>query len=363
MMDIKIPLFSLVILLGFLLGTGKDVDGKKRKWYVILMIVLFILESSLRSISVGPDTENYYYAFLSINDMSWGDVFNSFNASYQLGEGKDPGFAVFVKLVQLISTDFNFFLFIAALVFYIPLGKILYRYSSHILQLVFAFTLYVALFQIIALSGIRQQLATGFTFMSFLSLGKGKKIQSVLVILLASVLHISALLFLLVPAFSFISRRYLKTIHLLSFVTIPFVALYSDAIMSFMASFLANDYYSAYGQIESKGGGALYIILMELLSFFCFLAIKKDKVMNDRTTALLYIMLPLLTMTVPLISLDGTMIRIGQYFTLYMMVLVPMTLDSLGFKGNRLLLYYVSIAALILLSFNSGSFKYSFFWQ
>ena len=362
-MNIKLALFAFVILLGMIFGTRKDVNRKQQKWYVILMTAVLILESSLRSVNVGNDTMSYYYTFLSIKNMSWGEIFASFSTSFKGGEGKDPGFALFVKIIQIVSGDFNFFLFVSALVFFIPLGMILYRYSNHILQLIFAFTLYIALFHIVALSGIRQQLATGFTFMAFLLLGDGKRILSALVIVLGSMLHISAALFLLVPVLSYMNRRALKPIHLASFLTIPFAIIYAGAIMTFLASFLTNDYYGTYGEDESAGGAVTYIALMELLSFFCYIAIKKKSVVNDINTGLLYIMLPLLTMTVPLISLNGAMIRVGQYFTLYMMLLAPIALDSFSAKGSNKIYYFGMIAALVLLSFNSGAFDYSFFWQ
>lgn len=362
-MDIKIVLFAFVILLGTFFGSGMDANRKQQKWYVIIMTAILILESGLRSVDVGNDTISYYYYFLSIKDMSWGEIFDSFGASYQGGEGKDPGFALFVKIIQIVSTDFNFFLIVSALIFFIPLGMILHKYSSRIIQLVFAFTLYVALFHIVALSGIRQQLATGFTFMAFLLLGDGKRLLSVLVIFLGAMLHISAALFILVPALSFVNRRLLKPIHLSSFLTIPFAIVYAGAIMNFLASFLANDYYGIYGQDESAGGAVTYIALMELLSLFCYFTIKNKAVVDNRLIGLLYIMLPLLTMTVPLISLNGAMIRVGQYFTLYMMLLAPIAIDSFTAKGNRQIYYYGMIAALMLLSLNSRSFHYSFFWQ
>ena len=327
------------------------------------MIILFILESSLRSVNVGPDTQGYYNDYNTISGLSWSDIWGGFISSYQQGEGKDPGFVLFVKLVQALPGDFNFFLFVSALIFFIPLGLILYKYSTHSLQLVFAFTLYVALFHIVALSGIRQQIATGLTFLALYELGKGRMWRCILFIALGSIIHISALVFLLAPLLSLFNWRYLKPIHLGSFLTIPFVALNAGAILSITASFLANDYYSAYGTGESTGEAFVYIILMELLSFFCYLAIKRDQLRDNPNVTLLYLMLPLLTVTVPLISLNGAMIRIGQYFTLYMMLLAPIAVDSLSRRTSRSGIYIIMIAALIVLSLNSGSFHYSFFWQ
>lgn len=363
-MNVKLFLFFIVVLLGLILGGGEDLKGQKRKWYVFIIISLLILESCLRSISVGPDTRGYFYDFLRIKYLTWTDVFSSFRTAYLEGEGKDIGYLVFVKLVQIISMDFNVFLFVCALVFFVPLGFILYRYSTHMLQLVFAFSLYVVLFHIVALSGIRQQLATGFSFMAFLQFGNKHHWRAILLIFLGSFIHISLLFFLLLPLIKIVFPRWVKAIHLFSFATIPFAIIFASTIISFFASFLANDYYSVYGESESGGDAFTYIILMELLSLFCFIAIKKQNIKDNPEIGLLYAVLPWVTMTVPLISVNGAMIRIGQYFTLYMMLLVPMAIDAMfKFKVDRKVIYISFITILILLNFNSGVFHYYFFWQ
>ena len=277
-MNVKLVLYIIIIVLGIIFGNGEDPNGFKRKSYIIIIISLLILESSLRSIYVGPDTIGYYYNFLADKENTWSDVWSYFKSSYVEGEGKDAGFLVFTKLVQLFTTDFHIFLFVCAIVFFVPMGVILYRYSTHILQLVFAFTLYVTLFNIVALSGIRQQLATGFSFMAFLQLGKKHYLKSLLLIIAGSFLHISLSFYLVVFAITLFGAKQVKTIHLFSFATIPLVIVFAGPFMLFIASFLTNDYYSTYGSHAAMGGGYTYIILIELLSLFCFIAIKKEAV-------------------------------------------------------------------------------------
>lgn len=362
-MDIKLILFVIVIVLGFFLDLSRKSRDKKRKIYVIVIISLLILESCLRSISVGPDTKNYYYTFMDTLYMSWSDIWTSFSDAYIYGEGKDPGYLLYMKLIQIISTDFNVYLFISAMIFFIPLGIILYKYSTEIIQLIFAFTLYVALFNIVALSGIRQQIATGFTFMAFLLIDKNEYLKSVFVLFLGATIHMSCLLFLIVPFLKRYMPKQIKMIHLISFITIPIVILYSSSILLFLASFSTNEYYAVYGESLSSGGGVLYITLMEILSLFCFISIKKKYLINNNTLTLLYIALPLLTMTVPLLYHGGAMIRIGQYFTLYLMLLVPIAIDFITKFNNRKILYICFIVVLLFLSIWSDRFNYYFFWQ
>lgn len=360
-MDIRILLFFVIVVLGFFLSIGKD-TVIKRQSYIYVIISLLVLESGLRSVFVGADTIFYYSKFLSVNSLSWGDIWDSFRTVYLEGEGKDPGFLVFMKIIYLFTSDFNVFLFICALIFFVPLGLVLKHYSTSILQLMFSFSLYIALFNVVALSGLRQQIATGFCFCAFLLLDKSNYLKALLIILIGSTIHISALVFLLVFPLKLVPVA-TKTIHALSFFAIPSVMDSSSQIMAWLASFLANDYYSLYAESEFHKGAFVYISLMELLSFFCFIAIKKKIIVKNDKLLLLYIMLPLLTITVPLISLNGAMIRIGQYFTLYMMLLVPIAIDLISKGKERRVLYFGMIVALIFLSLKNSSFEYSFFWQ
>ena len=98
-MNIKLLLYFIIIVLGFVFASGNDPLGRKRKGYVFLIIALLVLESSLRHISVGPDTIHYYNSFSSVSFMSWSDALGFFKTAYLEGEGKDPGFVIFMKFV------------------------------------------------------------------------------------------------------------------------------------------------------------------------------------------------------------------------------------------------------------------------
>ena len=199
--------------------------------------------------------------------------------------------------------------------------------------------------------------------MSFLQLNKDDFLKTILLIGCGAFIHVSALFFLLVPFSNLLLLRHIKFIHLASFFVIPYVIMYSSEVMLYLSSFLENSYYSTYGELEAQGGATLYIALMEMLSLFCYVAFFRADLKKNKRLSLMYIMLPLLTLTVPLINLTGTMIRIGQYFTIYMMLLVPYAIDFIAKGKSRQLFYLSSIAALILLCLKSGSFNYQFFWQ
>lgn len=345
-----IEVFAL--LLGFYYLGQKNQD-KARKNYIIIIMTLLIIESGLRAISVGQDTWNYYDSFEQCKNLSWKKVFDN------TLENRDPGFPVLIKLIQLLSSDFNFFLTIGALWFFIPLGIILYRYSSHILQLVFAFTLYLGLFHIIALSGLRQQFAMGFSFFAYLLFERNRYIFASVLLLMGITIHASLLLFIAVPIiYYFVNKNKYKTMHLLSLLLLPVVIVGANYIITNMAGLMSNDYYMSYTESDN-GGGIVYITLMELLSFFCYIAIKKKHLNQDKTLSYLYVNLPLLSFFAPMTIVDGGLIRMGQYFTMYMMLLFPYAVDLFLYRNFRSIIYILSIIILVFFVTKS-SIEYEF---
>lgn len=361
-MNINLVLFLAILLAGYLTSFVRN-RQRGMGLFIGIIITLLILESCLRSLSVGPDTKAYYNAFQDASMMDWTEIGEAFVESYVDGEGKDPGYLVFQKICLSITDNFNLYLFFTDLIFFIPLALLLKRFLHSHMQLVFAFTLYVTLFSIIALSGIRQQITIGLSMMAFLCFADRKYIPAILLLLFGATIHISLLIFLLVPVFGLLLQRWLKPLHVASFLTIPVTLRYAGPLMLFVASFMANDYYSDYGFSSSVSSASTYIFMMELLSLFCLFGIPRRQISQKNDSSWLYAMLPLITMTVPLISLDGAMIRIGEYFTLYMLFLVPMSIENIFQKRFRWMVYVFLTGVLILMGLRAGGLSYTFFWQ
>ncbi|MDO9154306.1 MAG: EpsG family protein [Paludibacter sp.] len=119
------------------------------KLYIIIISELLILQSGLRNIAVGADTYAYYEAFERVKSTSWGQIFETFKQYYQLGEGKDPGYLIFQKFIQLLVTDYQVYLILVAVLFFTSLGYFIYKNNLYITDVMFAFVLYSALFAFI----------------------------------------------------------------------------------------------------------------------------------------------------------------------------------------------------------------------
>lgn len=355
--------YPVIILIGFiLLGVG-DTE-KNRRIYIFIILTLLTMESCLRGISVGSDTENYYWWWINVKNQSWSQIFNDFSNRYGSNEGvEDVGFNIYSKLLQIISYDFQYFLLVSALCFFIPFGLLLKRYINKMYQLMFIFIFYESLFDPIAMSGVRKEIALGFSILAFLFYTDKKYLKMIIVLAIGTSIHMSTLLFLLIPLIGFLRPNRLRFLHVVAFGLIPFVIVSSSAIIIFMGESINNEKYVAYGQGESLSGGYVFTSMIELLSLFCFLAFRKVNLEQNQLLAKLYIMLPCFTFFAPLITNNGSMIRISQYFHIYLLILIPYAIEEFSSNANKKIYYCGMAFVLILLALLNNSDQYYFFWQ
>lgn len=360
-MDIRIPIIITIIIGSFLYKGQKN--GKRN--YIILISIILILESCLRSMFIGPDdTWNYYNAFITYKDINQLNIVNVFRDGYINNElyAKDPGFIVLLYLFHLFSDNYQVFLFFAACIYFIPLGIVINRYTSSIKETVFSYILHMALFHVIALCCLRQQIATGLGLFVFLSIVDKKIIRAIILFIIGFTIHKSLILILLPIAVVKLLHNHLRIVHWGAILVVPLILVIARQIITFMGGLTGNDYYLNYA--ESEGSGAYtFIILAELCSIFCLITISKLNLSYfSFTQKYLYSMLPMLSICAPLIIVDGAMIRISQYFTLYLVVLIPMAIRyNNKILTNINLLKIANIVLLVLMFLNE--FEYHFYWE
>jgi len=296
--------------------------------------------------------------------MPWSEIWEEFVGRYlNRTHEEDIGYLIMQKFISSFTRSWPVFVFAANLIFFIPLGKLMYRYSSSMIQLVFAYLLYTAMFHIISLSGGRQLYAIGFSILAFLYMDRQKYFWSLFCIFIGMFIHMTCLLFLLPLILSRLNPKYLKTIHLVSFAMVPVVLIFTNQIIVLMGSTIGVDKYSNYGTREVQGGATTFITLLILVSLFCYIAIKKSELMRSRSLSNIYLMLPLFTFFGPLIYSNGSMIRISMYFHLYMMLLIPLAVNRYFEGYARTAVYSVLLLTLMGLSLRDGGLIYNFYWD
>ena len=332
----------------------KDNKGYGKRNLIICGCVLLTLESGLRHISVGPDTYTYYQIFTATCSTSCKELLVMiFDSASEL---RDPTFLIIQKLFYTIIPSWQIFLLFSSSLYFYALGRLFNRYIPSISGALFAFVLYLALFHIIALSGIRQQITMSLSMLIIPWINDKKLFKTLIVICIGALIHISMLFTLLLLPLMYITPQKIKLIYVLSILLVPIVAINARPIVAYMASFLESDYYSQYAKVENQANPILYVILCSAISIYqCY---NSKYLLTSNTTRFIIPTCILMTLFVPLIFLDGTMIRIGQYFTLYMMLSLPIIFLQVKYgKITQLLLILYLTYAII-----QTPIEYNFFW-
>lgn len=351
-MDSRLILIP-IILLSYFLFAKKHLRG-----YITFVCVLLFLEAALRHVSVGIDTYAYYLDFLKAKSYSWSNIMLDFKDAYvDRGFTRDPGYLVVEKFFYLFSDSWQLYLTAISAFFFFGFWRLLSLNIEKPIHALFAFVLYVALFQIIILCVLRQAFCMGIFFLSTPLLTKKKWIPFAIIVLLSSTIHQSMLLTLFMIPLLLIGAPNRKRLLAVAFFAVPAIVLSARSIIAFMAETMESEYYMGYAESEGRGGAVLYFLLCSAVAIYVYLCSKEF----DSWKRSLYMSgIILLTATSPLIIVDGAMIRISQYFAFFMMFAIPIAIDHTQ-KISKVL-YIGIIAVLIFLTFRS-EYSYNFFWQ
>lgn len=368
-MHINLILSLFVILLGVSLGVNDT--QKSRKWYIILCSAVLVFVAAMRSPEwmtneYGIDTIVYRYNFEISFDMGWDELWAAAAERYVgLNDDSDIGFLVLLKIIGFFTHDFYVYSLISDLLFFIPFGVLLYRYTTSMKQLIFAYIYYIALVQIYFFGGARQIFAMGFDLMALLAVMDKKKVLTIILFLIGVSIHFSSFLFaipLLMIWFN-ASPKTLKSLHVVCFILFPLVFMMPNQIIRFMGEASGLEKYANYAKKVIHGGANTFIFLIEMLSLFCMIAIKKKDMEQSKKFLNFYVMVPLFTFFAPLVRSNGTMIRIALYYSIYLSVLVPYSIDCMFKNNEKTLAYVVAIGALAYLTIANGGMIYYFYWQ
>lgn len=343
----------LIIIFYYLLVRGDKCKIRAKNRLAALSCGLLVLYSGLRHVVVGSDTYGYYGSFINTARGSWTEAFSGFFVGFD--ELRDPLYPIIEKIFSSIIPSWQLYLIALAILFYYSMFRLWKRYISSPEGVLLASLLVLSLFSVIALSGIRQQITISIS-MFLIPCIEDKKWKVVIpVILVGSLVHIS-LLFLLgfIPLQGIKHTNYRKIIGV-SILLIPVVSFFATNIVGLLAGMLQNDYYMSYALVQSEGKPYAYLALCSMISIFLFFNYSKlASAPHFYMSALV-----LMTVTFPLILQDGSLIRISQYFTIYMMLSLPHVLDRL--KNGSVMYLGITILLAMYVFINSGD--YFFFWE
>lgn len=316
----------------------------------------WIILSGFRHLSVGDDTEAYKNSFERVEHSSWGDLFQNVYDKYFLGEEiKDPGYRIVEKIANIFTDNYQVYLIFIALIFFVSMGIFLYKFSSnpYVSYILFS-TLFYSFF---AITGHRQTIATAIVVLIGTFFIKKKKFVPFLVItLLASTIHISCLCFL---PFYFISKIKINKATLIMYwgaIAGSFILRYE--LLEFLQSIIGYEQYQDY---EGAGAGTfLYLLLIVGLVATFF----HKKLLEGNSQIMQISINALMTACFfsSLLLINQSTMRVVQYFSLFLMLLLP-EISKIFPKKNDRAIYTMVITLVLVVLLVMNNPEYKFFWQ
>lgn len=339
----------LYIFLLMFLFIEKNLDtGKKLAFLSVTFVLICIV--GLRKENMGYDLPGYLESFDYLANLPLLDaIFMEPYLNYE------KGYVIYNSLFGFISTNQNAFLFSCALLSLLPVGIYIYKNSSN-------FTLSTIIYLslppfLVIFSALRQGIAIGICLLSFEFVKKRKLIPFLIVVGIASTIHLSAMFFLVVyPLYRLkVSRRgRWFSLLLLALTYVVKLPLYM-----YLGSFLKSELF-----IDDNGAITLMLIFI-MIYIFCFLLSKN----TEQENGLLNIFW-LACFCQMFGSINAIAIRMGYYFMFALVPLLPMLLHNFANKYEKLswelVLSLCFIAAGLFFIYNSDweqAYPHFWFWD
>lgn len=314
-----------IIFLIALFFTNPDLNKKYPfRYFTFLILYLFM--------ALRYDYGNDYMSYLTIHTLlssgayAWGYedyLFRLLNIAV-------PNFYVMIAIISL---------------FYIVTIYYLIKNNLHVKQYWLAILLLLInpyLF-LIHLSSLRQTLAICLFIIAISFAIKRKPIEYVVFILLASEMHLSAII--LLPLYFILNEKSFNKKHIFIIITILGALLFTplfDIIVNKSLEYLPNNYSYYYNQGLQNSLRATIIS-----SFYLFLVLfNLDKLEGKE---IIYGKLSLISTLISILAIKVSMItRIGMYFDIFLIITIPQIFNHIDKKTNRQILFLILIGIYLL---------------
>lgn len=356
-MTTYLAVFLLLIAADILILNNHALKAR-RGFFVLFATCLLTLLSGLRHESIGGRDVyisykgNFYHSL----ETPWSEVLkNLISTEVLIGDVTEPGYSLFVKLVSSFTSNYQVFLFVMALVFMIPFGWFIYRYSAD--PFISFIVYYVVFFSFFSLTGFRQTIATSIAvLLSYPSLTRRQPFKFATFIALAFFFHRSALIYALIyPVSAVFATRGRSRGAWLAATVLGVVTVVISQIGG-----LADAFGYTYGLESNIGGTGTFVALV--LVVLAAILLRRKRILESSKFAFI---------NVTGVALGGffalqtfwsqTFMRVQQYFSLLLVLAIPEFILSFA-ERDRIVVRIAVTGTLFLLMVRADS-PYLFFWQ
>lgn len=385
-MIIYFVLAGFIPLYGFLTHANRNSFRKKQFIFVVFGIMTLI--SALRATSIGIDLDLHYAKnYQLISSVSWSDI-PVFAALKQY----ELGYCYFTKILTYISSNVQFYIIITSIIIYGVHGYFFYKKSEDVILSSSLFMFFCLFYMYMNI--LRQAVAVSILLIAYLLFSESKKkirnyVVFVLLVLLASTFHSSAILCLIFLLFD--KLKFTKIQMLIGIAVTAVVYVGYSFVYSFVLSILGggDSKYNMYVNSDKYGVGyinlqSIYYVIITVGAFLLgyYILVWKEKkshklfakneykIKNNESfmlyMAFIAFVCRLLLFKMSIIS------RITFYFIPFVLILYPYAISKFKRRSNRIILnlavYGVCLVYFVWITMSQadqlyGVVPYEFFWQ
>lgn len=280
----------------------------KREHLIDVFFLILILLLALRAETVGVDLSNYKFFFTYAKANNWTVIF--------AGQ-VEPLYWALNYIVTRFTESYRIFLVICALFSLIPMWM-LYRKEAEIPLLS------IAIFMVIAplpmyFSGIRQAIAIASAPIAYELVKKRKIVKFFIVVAIATGIHMSAFILVLMYPLYYAKLNRSKIIPLILGMLLIYSGrgyLYSTAV-----SFAGGKWLELYGTATVETGAYKALLLLIVLVIYCYLV--PDEVQLEREVSGLRNFLLLCLLIQMFAPISYMVMRLGYYYHIFIPLLIP----------------------------------------
>ncbi|TVZ51342.1 EpsG family protein [Dokdonia sp. Hel_I_53] len=344
------------LILTFLSKVRDSGIGDKKLTFLLGGGLLLLM--GLRHRSVGNDVIRYLERYKDVERY------------FTLETKTESGYMIFQKILSLMNISPQGFIFTVSLIILILFSWFFYKYSKNIgMSFFLHFT--VGLFAF-TMTGIRQSIAIGLTLIAIHLALQKKLIWYILIILLATLFHQSAIVF--APVYIiFQIRKYNFKIIFLIFLAILVIGVFNEIIFNQIFSLSANKYNTQYLDTadESRTSFIFIVFSFSLPAIIMFLwFLDNIRIRELSKIDISFFIMSLIGCVFILLSSQLSLLsRLSYYFMIGIIVLIPNTIKNLKNRPvaniSSFFLTLISIAYFIIANVDGISKidSYLFFWE
>jgi len=342
-----------ILFLG-LINTIISEKINKSKIFIIFAGFLLFLISTFRSIYFAPDVVGYVNEYMSLSYRDLGELWRNFISN----TGKDPIFYIVAKIINMFGASYREWLAIIAGFFCFAVSKLIYRYSD---ENYLSFVVLISLgFFYFSLTGLRQTVALSIILLSYKYLRERKLWIFIIIVVLSSLFHISALIFLIAYPIANMKIGWKQVIGIS--ISLALVFLFKELLIKILYFLNIEDRFGSY--LEGATTLTFSGFIIQLCVYLFCLFYKRRVLENDDKNISLYNLLFLGLVFQAFSTIIAEFFRISMYFSIFSIILIPKAINVEKDKKLRVIVYFAVFVALVAYIFWSRSFSgFKFFWQ